>query len=169
MIRWYSIALLPFSVAAYGGCHDAGPPPANAADTSVANAASPSAPGASASGAPSAVGAAPGAQETVIHVDDDGKSFDVARGSIVTVSLASNAGTGYRWVPTKVDANVLAQQGDRAVESASPNATVPGGPTNEVYRFSAASPGTTSLEMSLKRPFGSGDPGRVVRVTINVH
>ena len=68
------------------------------------------------------------------------------------------------------DANILAQQGDRTVESASPSAAaVPGGPTNEVYHFTAAAPGTTALEMSLKRPFGSGDPARTIHVTINVH
>jgi predicted secreted protein len=109
----------------------------------------------------------PAGGETVIRAEDDGKSFDVARGSTVTLSLASNAGTGYRWVPTKIDAAALAQQGDRTVEQNAPG--VPGGPTSEVYHFVAATPGSTALEVSLKRPFGSGEPARVLHVTINVH
>ena len=165
-LRGYSVALLPFGLLACSGCHDGGAPPVNSADTSPAS--SPNAPDAAFASAPTATASA--AQETVVHADDDGKSFDVTRGSTVTVSLASNAGTGYRWVPTKVDAGVLAQQGDRTVESSSAGATgVPGGPTNEVYHFTAVSPGTASLEMSLKRPFGSGEPARTLRVSINVH
>jgi predicted secreted protein len=163
-LRSCSLALSPLAILACSACHDGGAPPANTPDTSVATttAALPS--------APSASGTVSTSADTAVHVEDDGKSVDVMKGSTVTVSLASNAGTGYRWVPTKVDPNILAQQGDRTVESASPSAAaVPGGPTNEVYHFTAAGPGTTALEMSLKRPFGSGDPARTIHVTINVH
>ena len=34
-------------------------------------------------------------RETVIHVEDDGKSFDVAQGDTVTFKLARNAGTQF--------------------------------------------------------------------------
>jgi hypothetical protein len=150
-------------------CHDGSVPPVNAPDTSATAGASsvPDGSAATAQGAAdgspaTAQGAADGspatAQETLVHADDDGKTFDVAKGGTLT---------GYRWVPTKIDANVLAQQGDRTVEASSSG--VPGGPTSEVYHFVAASAGTTVLEMSLKRPFGSGAPARTVHVTINVH
>ncbi len=39
----------------------------------------------------------------------------------------------------------------------------------DVYRFVAKSAGSTVVEMDLKRPWGNQPPGRVVRVTINVH
>jgi predicted secreted protein len=136
---------------ACNGCHDGSAPPASAAV----------APSASGSGN----SATPSGPETVVHVDDDGKSFDVARGTTVTFSLPSNAGTGYVWTPTQVDANVLAQQGDRTSETSS---DVPGAPKVDVYHFAATSAGTTTVEMSLKRPFGSAPPGRVIHVTVNV-
>jgi predicted secreted protein len=152
MIRWSGLAVLPIALLACNGCHDSSAPPASAAVV----------PSASASGN----SATPAGGETVVHVDDDGKSFDVARGATVTFSLPSNAGTGYIWTPTQVDTNVLAQQGDRTSDASS---DVPGAPKADVYHFTAAGAGTTTVEMSLKRPFGSAPAGRVIHVTIAVH
>jgi predicted secreted protein len=106
------------------------------------------------------------AGELVLHAEDDGKAFDVVRGSSVTVRLANNAGTGYIWTLTPVDATVLAARGDRTTEIAS---DIAGGPTADVYRFVAVGPGTGSVELALKRPFGSAPPGRVVHFTVRVH
>jgi predicted secreted protein len=152
MIRWSGLAVLPISLLACNGCHDGNVPPASAAVV----------PSASGSGN----SATPAGAETVVHAEDDGKTFDVAHGATVTFALPSNAGTGYIWTPTQVDANVLAQQGDRISDASS---DVPGAPKVDVYHFTAANPGTTTVEMSLKRPFGSAPPGRVVHVTVTVH
>jgi predicted secreted protein len=152
MIRWSGVALLPISLLACNSCHDGNAPPASAAVI-------PSAPA-------SGNSATPAGGETVVHVDDDGKTFDVARGATVTFALPSNSGTGYIWTPTQVDANVLAQQGDRTSDASS---DVPGAPKVDVYHFSAANAGTTTVEMSLKRPFGGAPPGRVIHVTVAVH
>ena len=152
MIRWSALAFFSVSLLACNGCHDGNAP---AASATVA-------PSASATGN----SATPAANETVVHIDDDGKAFDVARGSTVTFALPGNAGTGYIWVPTQVDANVLAQQGDRVSDTSS---DVPGAPKVDVYHFAAANPGTTTVEMSLKRPFGSGAAARTVHVTVAVH
>jgi predicted secreted protein len=106
------------------------------------------------------------AAELVLHIDDDGKAFDVARGSPVTLRLASNSGTGYVWTLTPVDAAVLAPQGDRTSEVAT---EIPGGPKADVYRFIAVGTGTANVEASLKRPFGDAPPARVVRFTVRAH
>jgi predicted secreted protein len=156
MIRWSALAVLPISLLACNGCHDGNAGPASPASATVLPSAA--APGNSATPA--------AATETVVHAEDDGKAFDVARGATVTFSLPSNAGTGYIWVPTQVDANVLAQQGDRTSDASS---DVPGAPKVDVYHFAAANPGTTTVEMSLKRPFGSGAAARTVHVTVAVH
>lgn len=142
---------LAFASLACVACHDNGPP-ANAAATNAT---------ASSSANPNDADS----NEIVVHAEDDGKSFDVARGSTVTFVLPSNAGTGYIWMPTQVDAGILVQQGDRATDLSS---GAPGAPTNDVYHFSATNPGTTTVEMSLKRPFGNQTAGRVVHVTVHV-
>jgi len=115
-------------------------------------------------GAPAATGG-----ETVVHAEDDGQSFDRTRGAALTFTLASNSGTGYIWVPTPPaasDAAVLVQQGERSNEVAS---DTPGAPKSDVYHFTAGSPGSAVVEMSLKRPFGSAPAARVIHVTIHVH
>jgi predicted secreted protein len=106
------------------------------------------------------------AAELVLHVDDDGKAFDVARGSPVTMRLASNSGTGYLWTLTPVDPGVLAPQGDRTSEVAT---EIPGGPKADVYRFVAVGAGTAVVEVALKRSFGDAPPARVVHFTVRVH
>ena len=150
MIR-QALALTAMSLFACNGCNgDGNTPPATGPTP----------------GAPSASGGVPAAGETVIHAEDDGKTFDVQRGSTVTFKLASNAGTGFQWVPVGVDPNILAQQGDRTQELSS---DTPGAPKMEVYHFLANAPGTAMVEMDLKRAFGSQPPGRVIHVTVNVH
>jgi predicted secreted protein len=153
MIRWSALAVFSVSLLACNGCHDGNPPAASAAvapsGSTAGNSATP-----------------PAATETVVHAEDDGKTFDVVRGVTVTFALPSNAGTGYVLVPTRVDPSILAQQGDRTSDAPS---DVPGAPKVDVYHFAAAGPGTTTVEMSLKRPFGSGAPARAVHVTVTVH
>jgi len=146
------LATLALSLLACNGCNDGNKPPPNGSGTVATG--SPSAPGAPAGG------------ETIVHVEDDGKAFDVARGAMVTLKLASNSGTGYVWVPSQVDPNILAQQGDRTSEV--PTDT-PGAPKTDVYHFAAQSPGSTTLQLDLKRPFGSAPPARSVHFTVNVH
>lgn len=154
MIR-AAVVLTALSLFACNGCNgDGNTPPATGPGT----------PGTPGSPSGSAVPATGG--ETVIHAEDDGRTFDVARGSAVTFKLASNAGTGFQWSPAGVDANILSQQGDRGQELSSDS---PGAPKMDVFHFRANAPGTTAVEMDLKRAFGTQPPGRVVHVTINVH
>jgi predicted secreted protein len=102
---------------------------------------------------------------TVVHIEDDGKSFDLGRGDTVMFELASSAGTGYAWAPTQVDPLVLAQEGDRSNEISS---ALPGARRMDVYRFSALKAGSSTVEMSLRRPFGSAPPVRTIRITVHV-
>jgi predicted secreted protein len=154
MIR-AAMLLTAVSLFACNGCNgDGNAPPANTG---------PAGP----SGVPSGTMPPAAGGETVIHVEDDGHTFDVARGSAVTFKLASNAGTGFQWSPAPgTDPNILAQQGDRGQELSS---DTPGAPKMDVFHFMANAPGTAAVEMDLKRPWGNQPPGRVIHVTVNVH
>lgn len=154
MLR-FAVAFGALSLFACNGCNDAKSPSAPASGPPTAS-------------ADSSLSAATGADggETLVHVDDDAKSFDVAKGATIAFKLASNAGTGYVWTPTQVDASVLAQQGDRSSEVSS---DTPGAPKLDVYRFVAGAAGSTVVEMYLKRPFGSAPAARAIHVTVNVH
>jgi predicted secreted protein len=151
------VRLLIVCGVAIAGCR------AGASSLAHAGAAAPSASGGGAdAGADASAGADAGA---VIGVQDDGKTFDVAVGSIITFALASNAGTGYVWVPTHVDDNVVATVGARASER---DSDTPGASKRDIYRFRARAAGTAWIEMSLERPFGHSRSGRIVRVTFHV-
>jgi inhibitor of cysteine peptidase len=142
-------AFLVMPFLAGGGCKESSAPPANAGESASL--------AASAAAVPDA---------TVVHAEDDGKSFDVAVGGTVTFKLAGNQGTGFAWGVTQVDPSVLAQQGERTSEAAS---DVPGASKMDVYRFTAQKAGSTIVQLSLQRAFGNAPPARVVAVTIHVH
>ena len=113
--------------------------------------------------------AATDAGETVLRTEDDGKTFDLALGSTVSFHLASHAGTGYVWVPAALDGGdggVLSQVGDRTTEVSS---DTPGAAKLDVYRFVARGAGTATVEMDLRRPWGTEPPAKTWRVTVNVH
>jgi predicted secreted protein len=159
-------------------CHDGASLSANSGTPLASSSASASSPpadaNASAANATNATGATAAAADSaqadagpvVVTAEDEGKTFDLAVGAPLVFSLASHAGTGFVWMPTQLDATLLAQDGARSSES---DSDVPGAPKRDVYRFIAKSPGTTTVEMSLKRPFGTAPTGRTLHVTLRIH
>jgi len=107
-----------------------------------------------------------GTSRVVVHMDDDGKTFDLAVGSRIVFALANHSGTGFVWTPTRVDESLLAPDGMRRSEIES---DVPGAPKRDVLRYLAKKPGTTVVEMTLKRPFGGSPRGPAIHVTVRVH
>src|SRR2546427_414009 len=137
-------AFLMLAFVASNACKDGSAPPPNAAESAALAASAP-----------------PVADATVVRAEDDGKTFDVARGGTVAFKLASNQGTGYAWAVTQVDASVLAQEGARTSEAAS---DTPGAGKADVFRFTAKKSGSTTVQLSLQRAFGDAGPARVVTV-----
>jgi predicted secreted protein len=154
MVR-FAAALASLSLLACNGCNDHNVPPPNPVGS------------AGPTGAAGVGGSPRPASETVVQVEDDGKTFEVAAGATVTFKLASNAGTGYVWVPTGVDPAILAQSGDRTNELAS---NAPGAAKVDVYRFAAQRAGSTTVEMDLQRPWTkTAPPAKSIHVIVNVH
>lgn len=118
---------------------------------------------------PAATGSSAGPSsnaDTIVRLDDDGKTVEVAQGTRLVFKLAASSGTGYAWVAMPVDASVLAAQGEREVERSS---DVPGAPKLDVLRFAAQGPGTVVVQLDLKRPWGDEPAARTIKVTVNVH
>jgi len=142
-----SALLLPLLLAC-AGCHHETPTPT---------------PG-SGGPAPSA-DAAPASDDTVVRLEDDGKTLEVSAGKRIVFKLASNSGTGYVWTPAPVDATILVQQGEREVERTS---DLPGGSKLDVLRFAAKGPGTVTVQVDLKRPWGDQPVAKTLKVTVTV-
>jgi predicted secreted protein len=107
-----------------------------------------------------------GAAGTIVRVEDDGRTIDVARGSTVTFELERHAGTGFEWVPAPLDGGALVQHGPRRGVRTS---DVAGAPRLDVYEFDAETPGAATIEMQLRRPWQDQAPVKTVRVTVKVH
>jgi predicted secreted protein len=149
-----SLAALPLLL--LFACHGCGGGSTPAAQSAAAGAASAgSARGEAATG------------DAVVHVEDDGKTFELLAGGTITFKLASQGGTGYVWMPAGADPTVLAQVGDRASEVES---SAPGASKVDVYRFVAQHAGATAVEMDLQRPWTkNAPPARAIHVLVNVH
>jgi predicted secreted protein len=135
------------------GCGGSGTPPAQVAAAGAA------------SGGPTRGESA--ASDALVHVEDDGKTFDVTAGGTITFKLASNGGAGYVWMPAGADPAVLAQVGDRTSELES---GTPGAAKVDVYRFVAQHAGSTAVEMDLQRPWTkNAPPAKAIHILVNVH
>lgn len=108
-------------------------------------------------GTPSATGISPTAarQATttvqVTNTDSDG-SVTLNPGDTLEVILTSNASTGYHWIITSLNQDIL-QQADDSEYEADPNPQgLVGAGGNEIFTFKAMAAGETSLKMNYQSP-----------------
>jgi len=104
---------------------------------------------------------------TFLGAEDDGKTLDLSPGDTLTLRLPTHGGTGFVWVPAARDGGdgSVVQVGERTSELSS---GTPGAPKLDVYRLVARGPGTATVEMDLRRPWGDQPPVKTWRVTVNV-
>jgi len=87
------------------------------------------------------------------------KQMAVTAGNTFTVTLCSNATTGFQWSESAVisDPTVVQQTGHEFV---SPEKTgLVGAPGNEVWTFKALKKGTSTITMEYSRPWEGGEKG----------
>lgn len=161
-----ALAVVSVTSLACGACHHDEPPPNPSAAATASGPGSTATPlPAPADGQAGTTGDAAATEDVVVRIEDDGKSFDVARGAELTFELARHAGTGFEWSPAPMDGGVLVQRGERTSRRTS---DVPGAEKDDVYRFVAQSAGTVSVEMQLRRPWGDQPPVKTLRVVVHV-
>lgn len=98
------------------------------------------------------------------------KQMSVTAGNTFTVTLCSNATTGFKWSESAQigDQTVVQQTGHEFV--APGNTGVVGAPGNEVWTFKALKKGTRTINMEYGRPWAGGEKGVwtfSVAVTVN--
>ena len=89
---------------------------------------------------------------------DLGAGVTVSPGETVTVTLCSNASTGFSWDETaKIDdTNILKQTGHRFI---SPEKEMPGAAGQQEWTFEALEPGAATAYMEYSRPWEGGEKG----------
>jgi predicted secreted protein len=98
---------------------------------------------------------------------DNGTTRTLHPTDVLVVTLDSNVTTGFRWEITgEPDPNVLSLEGSEYIApSTSPGVVGAGG--REVWRFRAASEGTTTFELTYQRASGETS-GRPFTITVHV-
>ena len=87
------------------------------------------------------------------------KQMTVAAGNTFTVTLCSNATTGFQWSESAQisDQTVVQQTGHEFVSPE--NTGLVGAPGNEVWTFKALKKGTSTITMEYSRPWEGGEKG----------
>jgi len=107
---------------------------------------------------------APSPADRTLTNSDDGMTIGLKAGQILAVRLDSNPSTGYSWQVSQVDAAVLKQQGEP--QFIHPADAPPGAGGAQVFVFTAAAGGSTTLTLVYKRPF---EPDVAPVQTFTVH
>jgi len=113
--------------------------------------------------------ARPADKGIVLTAADSGRTVTVRRGESITLRLAGNPTTGYRWQLRLPLGPALEQQGDSAyVPDPAPGGIVGSGGT-EVWKFKGIRAGRLTLVLEYRRPWEKDQPpARTVTYAIRV-
>lgn len=87
---------------------------------------------------------------------DNGDKVTVRSGGTVVLSLDSNPTTGYSWQITNNDTQLLKPNGKPQYKG--PKQSLPGAGGQQVFRFTTAGTGKTTLQLKYSRPFEKKTP-----------
>jgi len=86
------------------------------------------------------------------------KAVTTAAGDSFTVTLCSNATTGFQWSESaQISDSTVVQQTDH--KFVSPDTELVGAPGKEVWTFKALKKGTSTISMEYSRPWEGGEKG----------
>lgn len=97
---------------------------------------------------------------------DHGREVTVSKGQILELQLVSNPSTGYTWVVSELDTDLLARSGEVEYTSQS---GLTGASGVEVFRFKARNTGRSQLSLIYHRSWEVGvEPEAVFTITVIV-
>jgi len=103
--------------------------------------------------------------EHALGPDGDDWPTVVSTGDRITVRLAENPTSGYRWTVDEVDEAVLAPESSSFTPSP---ASVPGAGGWRTFHFAALGAGTTILRLATRRPGAPPPAGKTFTATVRV-
>jgi inhibitor of cysteine peptidase len=97
---------------------------------------------------------------------DNGKTFDLAMGGVLEITLEGNPTTGYSWQVMTGNETVLKQMGEPVF---TPESNLIGAPGVEVWKFQAVGAGAVALKLGYKQWWDKAmEPNPTFQVTVNV-
>lgn len=103
--------------------------------------------------------------EIVVKEENDGGAVSAKVGDSLTVELAENATTGFRWAPAEVDPGIIVLDKD---ELKLDGETAVGAGGTRVFRFQVKGPGSMHLQFKLTRTWDSDAPSKRFGIHVNV-
>lgn len=97
---------------------------------------------------------------------DNGGTFEISEGQKVTITLESNASTGFAWKVRIPAEPQLVLKGEPVYVAPTPTPQVVGAPGKQVFTFEAKAKGTGRLQLAYAR--SDGVPDKLFEVTITV-
>lgn len=102
--------------------------------------------------------------ELSVQESDTGKEVNVAIGGTLTVELASNPSTGFKWELMSIsDPGVLEKTGDEfeaaMIKRAEGSPPIVGAPGRELWTFKALKKGKSQISMEYSQPWTGGTKG----------
>ncbi len=105
-------------------------------------------------------------KELSVDITSSGKEVSLGAGGTLTVTLDSNATTGYSWNENAniSDKSVIQQISHKYQAAATP---MPGAPGKEIWTFKALQAGKSVVSMEYRRPFEpNAEPAKTFTLTV---
>jgi predicted secreted protein len=103
-----------------------------------------------------------------LNKQDSGKTITVRPGTVIELELSAAGSTGYAWVITRIDKDLLVPVSEEKAVSSAKEKRV-GGPVLYNWSFRAIKKGTTDLEISLFRSWeGPASSAEIFRLGIGI-
>ncbi len=107
--------------------------------------------------------------EIKLTANDNGKTIEAAANQSLTITLDSNATTGYKWnLVTEPDAKVVKLVSSDYVVPTSDSQPIVGAGGAEVWKFQIIGAGKTTITLAYFRPFDPKQVAKEYTVTIMV-
>ncbi|HEX3053142.1 MAG TPA: protease inhibitor I42 family protein [Aggregatilineaceae bacterium] len=109
-----------------------------------------------------------GTASNIVTLAENNSTVGVHVGEVMQLELDANATTGYEWVLSEVDENILRQAGEPEYRGSGSDADGAGG--TSIWRFEGVAPGKTILELYYTRPGEEGvEPNQIFYATVIVN
>ena len=103
-----------------------------------------------------------GRRVSTLTAADDGESFDLRQGQVLSVMLSANHGTGLAWVLVEPAGTVLVREGTPVYVAKK------GGSGTETWHFKAVRTGRQTVRLEYRRKWTQSVPDRTFRFTATV-
>lgn len=94
-------------------------------------------------------------REVTVGEKDNGRKISLRQGQVLVIRLTATPTSGYMWETAGIDSAVLRQMGEVELEAKSDKI---GAPIEQSFRFEAAAPGRTPVQLAHRRSWEKDKP-----------